>query len=391
MNLPVRGPDDKQEGTRAMRTWIVGLLLWLPSEAAIAAQWRPIVGQDGQLFPALILATAGMAEPRPDSGRLIGDPNGLVGASVVAGRDAEPVRLLLRIPGLARDSILDATLPRAGTRYELYPTVAWDFAALRAMRQPVPATVQFELSVDAAPATQESRRVQVRAVNDAPYFAATNGGDADLSWIFAAYVNEDHPLVDRILAEALSSGIVERFDGYQSGSAEQVYRQVFAIWHVLRQRGIRYSSITRTSSPQARVLSQHVRFLDESWRNTQANCVDGSVLIASVLRRIEIEPTLVLLPGHMLLGFDLAPGGASRAYLETTMLGERARKVRAEPEASAEEIEEASFANFEAAVERGFAQYRRAQARLADPREPEYVLVPIAEARRLGVAPIASE
>ena len=85
-----------------MRTAIVALVLWGWCEGAAAAQWRPIVGQDGQLYPALILATTGMTEPGADSGHLIGDPNGLVGASVVATRDAEPVRLVVRIPGLAR-------------------------------------------------------------------------------------------------------------------------------------------------------------------------------------------------------------------------------------------------------------------------------------------------
>lgn len=373
-----------------MRTGAWGLVLWTLCGAVHAAEWHSIVSPNGQLYPALIIATAGMAGGAA-AGGVLGDANGLVGASVVAGRDAERVRLVVRIPGLARASTLAATLPRAGQRYELYPTLSWDYAALRAQRQPSPATIQFELATDGAPAERKATRVQVRSVNDAPYFAAGRDGDADLSWIFAAYVNEDHPLVETILAEALASGIVDRFDGYQSGNPEQVYRQAFAVWHVLRQRGIRYSSITRSSAPVDKVLSQHVRFLDESWRNTQANCVDGSVLIASVLRKIDIEPTLVLLPGHMLLAFDLDRTGGERAYLETTMLGEKRRSADPSEAQSQESAEDESFAHFEAAVERGFAQYLQAQAKLADPREPEYVLVPIAAARELGVMPIASK
>lgn len=371
-----------------MRCGMVVLVLCCLCGNAGAAQWRPIVSPDGQLFPALILATAGMVEPATHAAAVLGDPGGLVGARVLATRDSQPVRLVVRIPGLARESILATTLPRAGQRYELYPTISWNFEALRALRLPGPATVEFELALDTAPAEAESRRVQVRSINDAPYFATGGGGEVDLSWIFAAYVNEDHPLVDTILAEALASGIVDRFDGY-GGNAEQVYRQAFAIWHALRQRGIHYSNITRNSGPQARVLFQHVRFLDESWRNTQANCVDGSVLIASALRRIGIEPTLVVLPGHMLLGFDLDRTGKARAYLETTLLGNSPVSTRPGRVASAKEREDASFENFQAAIERGFAQYRRAQARLADPREAEYLLVRVAEARRLGVVPIA--
>lgn len=371
-----------------MGAWgLASCLLW---GAAHGADWQPMVSPEGELFPALIIATAGMpSATAAATDRVIGDSNGLVGATVRAQYDSQRVRLVVRLPGLARESTIEATLPVAGRRYELYPTMRWNFAALRALRQPTPETLEFELALDAAAGEKKSVRVRVRSINDAPYFAASRDGDADLSWIFAAFVNEDHPLVETILAEALATGIVDRFDGYQSGNAEQVYRQAFAIWDVLRRRGIRYSSITRTSSPNAKVLSQHVRFLDESWRNTQANCVDGSVLFASVLRKIDIEPSLVLVPGHMLLAFDLDRAGGERAYLETTMLGEKRRGPDPSEPQSRESAEDESFAHFEAAVERGFAQYLEAEAKLADPREPEYVLVPIAAARELGVMPIA--
>ena len=39
-----------------------------------------------------------------------------------------------------------------------------------------------------------------------------------------------------------------------------------------------------------------MRLIDESINNGQANCVDGSVLFASLLRKIDIEPVLVSLP-----------------------------------------------------------------------------------------------
>jgi hypothetical protein len=69
------------------------------------------------------------------------------------------------------------------------------------------------------------------------------------------------------------------------------------------------------------IASQYVRTLQESFVNTQANCVDGSVLFASVLRKLGIEPFLGIVPGHMFVGYYLDREMTTRSFLETTMLG----------------------------------------------------------------------
>lgn len=365
------------------------------SAAASAPAWKPRVTPQGLVFPSLLIATATMrrADIDADSG-VLGDPNGVIGATVTATRDRQRVKLRVRMPTLARESTLEAVLPRKGGRYELYPTMLWDFDKLRAQHAARPDSIEFALEVDGRKAGSAVERVRVQSINVAPYYVDGAGGTADLNWMFAAYVNEDHPLVQQILGEALASGIVDAFDGYQSGDPEQVYRQVFAIWHVLKRRGIRYSSIARTSAASDAVLSQHVRFLDESWRNSQANCVDGSVLLASILRKIDINPSLVLVPGHMLLGFDLDPRGEDRAYVETTLLGrdagmssptlaglDRGRRGIGERE---------SMASFETAVARGLATVRKAGSRFNREDEPEYQIIDIEAARRMGVTPIAA-
>jgi hypothetical protein len=354
--------------------------------------WTPVITPFGQLFPSLVLATATMP-PRDDiDERVFGDSNGVVGIALTATRDKQRVRVRIKMPQFARDTSYEATLPRKGRRYEIYPTVLWDFAALRANRQSRPESIEFAVSVDGRRAGNKVERVRVRSINEAPYFVKDGAHGADLNWMFAAYVNEDHPLVQEILRDALASGIVDRFDGYQSRDPEQVYRQVFAIWHVLKQRGIRYSSIARTSAGGDAVLSQYVRFLDESWRNSQANCVDGSVLLASILRRIDLNPSLVLVPGHMFLAFDVDARGRERAYLETTLLGRDGdvvkRRARVDDSAMSE-AERLSLASFESAVARGLAAYRRAGDNFQREDEPEFHIIAIEAARKMGVAPIA--
>jgi hypothetical protein len=356
--------------------------------------WKPVITPFGQVFPSLLIATANMpADAVTTRGRVLGDTNGVIGAEVVARRDGERVKLAVRMPTLARDSTLEATLPQAGGRYALYPTIQWDFERLARLRQPGPDTIEFTLHRDDEPPSTRAERVRVRSINDAPYYVADGKSTADLNWMFAAYVNEDHPLADSILKEALLSGIVDGFDGYQSGDPAQVYRQVFAVWNVLQRRGIRYSSITRTSAPGDKVLSQHVRFLDQSWNNSQANCVDGSVLLASILRKIDLNPSLVLVPGHMFLAFDLDGQGRQRAYLETTLLGEVERRGNGQLRGLADglvgDVDEATSLNsFEAAAAKGTAAYRSAYPGFSRGDDPEYQIIDIDAARKLGVSPI---
>jgi hypothetical protein len=325
-----------------------------------------------------VIATANLAPP-PPAGAVLGDPHGMLGIAIASTRDGQRARVGVRVPGLAEESLIEVVLARAGDWYQVYPTIHWDFARLHALQRAAPATLEFTLELDGGPVQRKLQRVRLRSINEAPYSVADGGVRTDLSWMFAAYVDEDNPLVQRILGEALARGHVARFDGYQSGDPGQVYRQVFAIWRVLAARGIRYSSIARTSAEHDAVLSQYVRFLDESWDNRQANCVDGAVLLASVLRRIDLDPQLVLVPGHMFIGFALEPGGRRMAWLETTRLGEVAGDAG----------EDALLENFQDAVEDGLARHAAASARFGRADAPEYRLIDIAAARRLGVAPIA--
>jgi len=139
--------------------------------------------------------------------------------------------------------------------------------------------------------------------------------------MFAGYVNEDHPKIDEFLSEVLGNNVVDNFDGYQQGTEESVIDQAFAIWHTLQKKGVTYSSITNTSNPSDKIFTQHVRFFEEVYNNNQANCVDGSVFLSSIFKKIDIKPFLVLVPSHMYMGFYTSSDKTSFELLETTMIG----------------------------------------------------------------------
>jgi hypothetical protein len=358
------------------------LLLLLFSLPAHGAEWSTRVSPVGQVFPSLILATANMPVPERTPSTVIGDPSGLIGVRVRAERDNQPVRVTVKLPGWLRDSTLDVRLAKAGKWYSLYPVMEWEFALLRDFDQSAPETIRFELQLDDQPVERKVERVRLRSINEAPYFVKDAKRPTNLAWMFAAYVDEDHPQVRRILSDALKGGTVKRFDGYQSRDPKQVMKQVYAIWRTLRGRGIRYSSITRTGNGQSDVLAQNVRFIDESWGNAEANCVDGSVLLAAALRKVDLNPALVMVPGHMFLGFELSPGG-ERSYLETTLIGDGLPAKGSESDAAA-------FANFRRASERGHAQFQKSRRHFGDQAAPEYQIIDITAARDLGVVPIGA-
>ena len=50
--------------------------------------------------------------------------------------------------------------------------------------------------------------------------------------------------------------------------------------------------------------------------------MDGSVLFASLLRAINIDPILVRTPGHMFVGYYTDSSHQDMNFLETTMIGD---------------------------------------------------------------------
>jgi hypothetical protein len=210
--------------------------------------------------------------------------------------------------------------------------------------------------------------------------------------MFAAYVNEQHPFVDKLLREALDDGVVESFTGYQSDDPDDLYRQVYALWHALTKRDVRYSSITASEATSSMVYCQHVRLIDESINNSQANCVDGAVLLASMMREINIEPVLIVLPHHCYVAFYLDRDHTQLIGLETTLIGDKIASAPS-PLPSAQNVvndkwrSENSWRSFCAAVESGTQDLAENRAKFEE--DPDYRQVSIEDARESGILPIA--
>jgi len=348
--------------------------------------FRTIIEPYGQIFPAFELASLSLAHKSGASitPNTFGSEDALIGASIVTNKADQALTLTISAPGLLSPSSLSIQAPRARQRYTLYPSLRWNVQALRAVKQPRAVTLTFELYSKKARIAVRHVAVTLRSSNDVLYGVKDPDSKKtlDFNWLFAAFVDERSPAITDIIAKATTSGVLDKFQGYALDDPEEVYAQVFAVWHTLQKRGIRYSNLgpIASSFKTQNVSSQYVRFVSDTWASQKANCVDGSVLIASALKRVGLAPVLVVLPGHMLVGVALDDHGGQYAYLETTRL-EAARSNKAGSL-------NASLENFEAALAEGQRQIDAAGSRFEDAGDLSYQMIDIQAARDLGVMPI---
>ena len=261
--------------------------------------------------------------------------------------------------------------------------------------------MKIKVSIDDEVIAEIDETILLRSINDCPYYVKLDedGEDLeDISITFAAYVNENHPWIDGLLKEALSAAkeqdLINGFTGYQSGNQEEVLSQVFAIWNALQRRGIKYSDVS-TAPPSKFVYSQTVRFLDDTVQSSQANCVDGSVLMASILRRIGLDAYLVMVPGHCFLAFTDGNEENPTMYgLETTMLGSDNLKPVLDlpklPSKLRQKEFAASHATFISALEAGKNQITEHSEAFDSNDDPDTQLISISAAREMGVMPLGA-
>jgi len=382
------------------RNLCVGLLsavlMVLPAVPA-RGEVTVIAGWDRQLFPSFLVATATMRpdeEADEEDETLLGDPRGVLGVEVEAPDDDTTVKVTITCSEIMEKTTFTATLPTGGETYTIYPRIKYKYGALTQNTQATPITVTFRVELDDEEAEEESETLTLRSINDCPFAVVDEDGEvADLSFMFAAYVNEQHPFADKVLREALDRGAIDSFTGYQANNPAEVYRQVYALWDALAARDVRYSDITTTAGESEAVYCQHVRLLDETVNNGQANCADGSVLFASLLRKIGIDPYLVMVPGHCYLAFALDAKGERLAGLETTLLQSAAPDNFTAIGGLAKLIGEEwsktdSYAVFSAAIELGTGDLKENAKKFAAENEPDYLLMSVGKARKMGILPI---
>lgn len=309
-------------------TILVGGITYVVMKRPFADDYELVDQLGGNLFPSAILsvATTNTQVIPPMSGEYVGNPKSCVAIKLKSGHANTVVRIeLAETPFYAR-SVSTFVLPKERTEYIIYPDILWRYNALRDNEQAEPISVVANVEVDGKDLGQKVRTFSVRSINECLLGFNKQLPDGRTRYVstrlfYAAYVNEENPLIDKVLREALNTRIVRRFLGYQS-TPEMVDKQVYALWYVLQKRNFKYSSVSYSSLSSNVVYAQRVRTFEDALNSSQINCVDGSVLFASLLRAINITPVLVQMPGHMFVGYYTDSAKKNLTFLETTMIGD---------------------------------------------------------------------
>ncbi|MEY5060765.1 MAG: hypothetical protein RIS45_686, partial [Planctomycetota bacterium] len=132
----------------------------------------------------------------------------------------------------------------------------------------------------------------------------------------ASIVDETHPWVKKIVDEINQRSDVKSAGAKIAGgggSPQDRLESIYLVWQDLVARGLRYQNLTAADG-----LAQRCRLVHESISSKNANCLDGTVLLASFIEAMGIDSYLVLLPRHALVCAD---GGDQWIFIETTGLG----------------------------------------------------------------------
>jgi hypothetical protein len=155
-----------------------------------------------------------------------------------------------------------------------------------------------------------------------------DGRIVDLTDYLTAWVTPHKPEIEGLLRQAADYHPQKSFIGYQgattlSEGAKVVREQAHAIFTTLKEKtSLRYINSPWNLGKQAGQITQRVRLPTECLApGGSANCIDGTVLFASLLELGNIDPLLVIVPGHAFVGWRVWRNVDRYEFLETTLIG----------------------------------------------------------------------
>lgn len=291
--------------------------------------WNPNLMFGESIYPSYAIANSVFQDNSvKKNNKIKGDSKGQIGISV-DNLSLKPFNLKVKI---VCDEILNPTeetlyVSSDAKSFYFYPKLDYKWDALRKNPQTKPVNIKITVWIDGKLLGTKLKIASLQSINNCPYTCISQTNDLiDLNYMYAAYVSEDNELLNNVLLkEMLSQKVINKIYGYQSGDMQEVRKQVFAVWNMLQKRGISYSSLSSSKIQKNNelpiVYHQFVRTFEDALESGQANCVDGTMVMASILYRMGIKPVIVITPSHCFLGYALDGNQASFEFLETTALG----------------------------------------------------------------------
>ena len=142
------------------------------------------------------------------------------------------------------------------------------------------------------------------------------GGATYIPELLAAFCTPNDPAVDRLLGQASQilrkAGKPDQINGYDSGSREQVWVMASAIYSAIVKMQIAYAL------PPASFESngQKIRLPSQIENAKVATCLDTTLLFAAALEQAQLNPLVVIIEGHALVGLWLEKENLSSVVVD---------------------------------------------------------------------------
>lgn len=235
---------------------------------------------------------------------------------------------------------------------------------------PINATIQLNV-VDESNATiySNSWNIKVNPCDEMPW--RIDG--QDYSRLIASWVTPKNESIEDLIGKAKEEygetvNLVEKMNN------EEFYDFVKAIFDVVRDEGVTYINSTISLG---KGFTQRVRLPNLSIKTKSANCIDGSVLLASLFENVGLRPYIVLLPSHAIVGVARPNHTENVLFIETTLLGRPKMESLLTLEST-----------FSAALRSGSNTYNTAYTKYAKKENKLFTIVDIHKAREDGIMPI---
>jgi len=154
--------------------------------------------------------------------------------------------------------------------------------------------------------------------------------------LLTTFVTPHDPVLDTVLTNAqphlAKLDKTAKWDGYQRDEPEVIDAQVSAIVSALQEMNITYMNPPTSWDQEGQKLRTATQMVGDVEQRA-ATCLDSTILLASILERIDIAPILFVVNGHAFLGYwrydeGAFPNGPVEQNLDTVFAYIQADQMR---------------------------------------------------------------
>ena len=197
--------------------------------------------------------------------------------------------------------------PNQLTRIPEFPIPLIDFSSINFTNKtasPSKLTLELFIAGNNAPCDVIELGVWITAPNIFVIAADIDGKVFDFSDALAWLVDSNNEKLEE-LAHFIIKNTSRRKWGYHKNSPTEIDAQVKDLYDALSKKSIDYISSELLWLSEGNKIIQRIRTPQEILQSDELifNCLDGSILFASILERFSISSLLIIVPGHVIVGW----------------------------------------------------------------------------------------